>query len=101
MSNSGFSTPESDDSFKSVQENFDLNPTIEIDTQESTKSPEKRENLPSPDNEETGIDLDNIELERIFAEPFEEVTVSSETNAKLEQLAKQTENENQILPGDA
>ncbi len=58
---------------------------------------------------EENLDLDEAELQRIFAELFEEVTVSTETNEKLQQLAqekekereKENEKEKQHLPGDA
>ncbi len=101
MSNSGSSTPESDDTFISVQENFELNPVLDINTQESEKS-EQNNSTKILANEDTALDvdlqLDKEELERIFSEPFEEVTVSTETNEMLAQLAKEKEKE--MLPGD-
>ncbi len=106
MSNSGSSTPESDDTFISVQENFDLNPVLDINSQDSTKSPQKEQMQTAA---EENLDLDEAEVQRIFAEPFEEVTVSTETNKKLQQLTeekekereKENEKEKQHLPGDA
>ncbi len=90
MSNSGTSTPERNDSFKSMQENFDLNAQFDPDTQESEKSQQNNiTKISANENEDTDLQLDKDELERIFSEPFEEVTVSTETNEKLAQLANE------------
>ncbi len=94
MSKSGDSSPESNDSFKSAQENFELNPALDINSQES----ENTQNNVSDANLWQTLDLDTEELNRIFSEPFEEITVSSKTNEKLEKLA--AEKNKELLPGD-
>ncbi len=107
MSNSGSSTPESDDTFISVQENFDLNPVLDINTQESVQEDNNVPHSNDPRSNDADVYLDQQELERIFSKPFEEVIVSEETNLKLEQLAKEKENQEdnkkgkELLPGDA
>ena len=88
MSNSGSSTPESDDTFISVQENFDLNPILDINTQESVQEDNNVPHSNDPRSNDADVYLDQQELERIFSKPFEKVIVSEETNLKLEQLAK-------------